>query len=119
MSADDAPELQDEDTQFTEAELAEAELAASELSGPEDHLDGESISSPIDRALAAPYNNNTHSHETWREDLLIPDLLCSHISGYEDVYLQRGKCLLDVVDKVLRYPQYRSSGVRYLKYLLL
>ncbi|MBF0908213.1 MAG: multidrug transporter MATE, partial [Atopobium sp.] len=42
--ADDAPELQDEDTQLTEAELAEAELAASDLSSPEDHLDGESIS---------------------------------------------------------------------------
>ena len=42
--ADDASELQDEDTQLTEAELAEAELAASELSSPEDHLDGESIS---------------------------------------------------------------------------
>ena len=40
-SDDDAKE---EGSQLTEAELAEAELATSELSGPEDHLDGESIS---------------------------------------------------------------------------
>ena len=42
--ANDASELQDEDTQLTEAELAEAELAASELSSPEEHVDPESIS---------------------------------------------------------------------------